>query len=67
MRFLQYAPSGRIARELRGDTTFLAHLAEVSSGTKEGAEDLDSEYSDYIIPEYGADSVNRSIKDNCEL
>ena len=63
-RFLQYAPSGRIARELRGDTTF---LAEVNSDTEEGAEDLDSEYSDYIIPEYGADSVNRSIKDNCEL
>ena len=47
VRFLQYAPSGRIARELRGDTTF---LAEVNSDKEEGAEDLDSEYSDYIIP-----------------
>ena len=46
-------------KELRGDRTF---LAEVNSDKEEGAEDLDSEYSDYTV-----DSVNRSIKDNCEL
>ena len=46
MRFLQYAPSGRIARELRGDTTF---LAEVNSDTEEGAEDLDSAYIVIIL------------------
>ena len=34
-------------KELRGDRTF---LAEVNSDKEEGAVDLDSEYSDYIIP-----------------
>ena len=57
-RFLQYAPSEKIARLLRHDKTLLLeeNFEEFSTNT-----DTDG----YIIADYGRETIDKNIKETC--
>ena len=57
-RFLQFAPSGKIARLLRHDKTLL-----LEENFEEFPTNTDSD--EYVIPDFGKETRDRNIKESC--
>ena len=61
-RFLQFAPNDRIARVLRKDETL---FRETPFQDDSGSIGSDGEFG-YVIPEYGSENVDKSIRDSLQ-